>query len=195
MGYCDNTDGTCTWKNTDAIILDLEGNHSFVLSCYFLTHNEVMNTTEVGLCLYNCDYMGRSKSDIYLDYSLLPYNDSSLDATMCGKYNRTGTLCGKCINNTFMQVYSYNMSCITCGSSFSNWIKYLIIVYIPLTLFCAVIMMLRINIPSSQIQGYVFFCQILLCPIFARTIFIYLVMRGSNGPFKMIKLFGTLYGI
>ena len=193
--YCDNTDGTCKWKNTDAIVMDLEGNHTFILSCYCLTNNAVMNTTEVGLCLYNCDYMGKSKSEIYLDYSLLSYNYSSLDYTMCGKYNRTGTLCGKCINNTFMQVYSYNMSCISCGSSFSNWIKYIVIVYIPLTLFCAVIMMLRINIPSSQIQGYVFFCQILSCPIFARTIFIYLGVRENSGHFKMAQLLGTLYGI
>ena len=193
--YCNKTDGTCKCfrKSTDAIICDSEGNHGFILSCYCLTHDAVMNKIEVGLCLYNCDYMGKN---INVDYSLLPYNESSLDYVMCGIYNRTGTLCGKCINNTYLQAYSYDMSCITCGNSFSNLIKYFIVAYVPLTLFCIAVMILRISIPSSQIQGYVFFCQILSSPIFLRNIFIYMRVRGNSAPFKIImQLFGTLYGI
>ena len=194
--YCNKTDGTCKCfrKSTDAIICDSEGNHGFILSCYCLTHDAVMNKIEVGMCLYTCDYMGKNINVDY--YSLLPYNESSLDFAMCGIYNRTGTLCGKCINNTYLQAYSYDMSCITCGNSFSNLIKYFIVAYVPLTLFCIAVMILRISIPSSQIQGYVFFCQILSSPIILRNIFIYLRVRGDIAPFKIImQLFGTLYGI
>ena len=191
--YCNKTDGTCKCfrKSTDAIICDSEGNRGYILSCYCLTHDAVMNKTEVGLCLYNCDSM----QNINVDYSILPYNESSLDYAMCGIYNRTGTLCGKCINNTYLQACSYDMSCISCRNSFSNWIKYFMVAYVPLTLFCIAVMMLRISIPSSQIQGYVLFCQILSSPIFVRAILIYLRVRGNSVPYKMIQLLGTLYGI
>ena len=197
--YCDKRDGTCkcSRKSTDAIICDPEENHGFILSCYCLTHNQEMGTTDIGICLYNCDYVGKNKYkfDVDIDYSLLPYNESSLDNAMCGKYNRTGTLCGKCINNTYLQTYSYDMSCISCRNSFSDWIKYFIVAYVPLTLFCIAVMMVKLNIPSSQIQGYVFFCQILSCPIFARTILIYLGESRNSVPLIMMRLFGTLYGI
>ena len=197
--YCDKRDGTCkcSRKSTDAIICDPEENHGFILSCYCLTHNQVMDTTDIGICLYNCDYVGKNKYkfNINVDISLLPYNKSSLDYAMCGKYNRTGILCGKCINNTYLQTYSYDMSCISCRNSFSNWIKYFIVAYVPLTLFCIAVMMLRINIPSSQIQGFVLFSQILSSPNFVRVALIYLGESRNSVFFKMIQLFGTLYGI
>ena len=51
-------------------------------------------------------------------YGELPNSTSDLNDAMCGWYNRTGTLCGKCINNTYLHAYSYDISCTSCTPVF-----------------------------------------------------------------------------
>ena len=113
---------------------------------------------------------------------------------MCKAYSRTGTLCGECLNNTFLRAYSYDMTCHKCDGGSYNWMKYIAVAYLPLTLFCLIVITGRINIPSSQILGYVFFCQVLVSPMFARVL---LVIIHKKSTIKIIigQFMGTLYGI
>ena len=116
---------------------------------------------------------------------------------MCGTFNRTGTLCGKCSNNTYLRAYSYDMSCCSCGNQIYSFLKYIVVGYVPLTLFCILVLILQINISASELQGYVFFCQILASPVISRSIMFYLGEGGlKHSPYKIgIQLIGTLYGI
>ena len=197
-GYCDETSGTCKcFMKSDALICDPNGVQNFILVGYCLTISDISDELELGLCLYNSQYVGHTKFYIDYVYDSLPLQTSNLNAEMCGTFNRTGTLCGKCSNNTYSRAYSYDMSCCSCGNQIYSFIKLIVVEYVPLTLFCILVLILQINIPTSQLQGYVFFCQILASPVFARYVMFYLGEGGlKRSSYKIcFQLIGTLYGI
>ena len=196
-GYCDESSGTCKCFMSKVLICDPNGVHNFILVGYCLTISDVSDEPELGLCIYNSKYLGYTKFDVDYAYESLPFQTTNLNTEMCGAFNRTGTLCGKCSNNTYLRAYSYDMSCCSCGNQIYSFIKYIVVGYIPLTLFCILVLVLQINIPASQLQGYVFFCQILASPVFARSIMFYLGEGElKHSPYKIgPQLIGTLYGI
>ena len=192
--YCDSSDGTCQCfqNNAKLFMCDASGNRYSIVSCYCLTLNERKNTTEVGLCIYNCNHFGKSVGS---DYKPLPHSVLDLNKATCGLFNRTGSLCGQCKNGTYLRAYSYDMSCTNCVASWSNWIKYFMIAYLPLTFFYFVVLLFQINIPSSSIQGYVFFSQIVSSPFVVRLIFVYLKGNTNSSQLKFIKFLGSLFGM
>ncbi len=198
---CNELDNVCRClpNNKYIFLCDPEGMKNYVLSCYCVTYNIKLGIVEVGPCLYNCDSVKKNKVSIKT-YYLLPSNASSnasdWNEAMCGVYNRTGTLCGQCVNNTYLPAYSYDMTCRTCGSRLTSLIKYITVAYGLLTLFCVIVVATRLNVASYPLQGYVFFCQILSCPIFARNILFYLGDGPEATYYKIVpQLLGTLYGI
>ena len=197
--YCNETAGICEcYTQSDVLICDPEGKQNYVLRCYCLTSNE-NNMVELGPCVYNCDRIQRPDYPSNVSYTKIPDNIHDLNSAMCKAYNRTGTLCGECLNDTFMRAYSYDMSCHKCDGGLYNWVKYIAVAYLPLTLFCLIVFGCRINIPSSQILGYVFYCQILGSPMLSRTILLFLHKNPHTGwsmYYKILEqLMGTLYGI
>ena len=197
--YCNETAGICecySRQNDNILVCNSTEKGNLIFSCYCLTYNKVNNMAELGACLYNCDYVRRNEFHNNFSYSIIPNNIHDLNRAMCKTYNRTGTLCGECLNDTFLRAYSYNMSCSSCDGRMYNWIKYIAVAYFPLTLFCLIVIACQINIPSSQILGYVFFCQILTSPIFARTILMYLHKKTEHSFTKAFgKVMGILYGV
>ena len=197
-GYCDETSGTCKcFMKSDVLICDPNGVQNFILVGYCLTISDNSDELELGLCIYKSRYMEHTRYYVDYAYDSLPFQTSNLNTKMCGTFNRTGTLCGKCSNNTYLRAYSYDMSCSSCGNEIYSFIMYIIVGYVPLTLFCILVLVLEINIPASQLLGYVFFCQILTSPVFARSVMFYLGEGElKHSPYKIgPQLIGTLYGI
>ncbi len=86
---------------------------------------------EVGKCYYNsAEYY----DNLYLIYQQLPDNMSDWNNFMCEKFHRTWSLCGKCDT-----VYSFDVSCMKCGNSSYNWWKYILLAYVPLTVFYLIV--------------------------------------------------------
>ena len=195
--YCDEDDRTCKcFNNADMIfICDQRGNRKFILDCYCLTYSKSRNNTEVGICMFNCDYSGKGTQDVDSAYSTLPHDMEDLNAYMCGRYNRSGILCGECEPGMYIRPYSYILSCTSCSDVWASLFKYFLQAYVPLTIFYLVVLMLKINIPASSILGYVFFCQVLGSPIFLRTMLFYLNGETDRIIYKLVQLFSTLYGI
>ena len=85
---------------------------------------------------------------------------NELDSLVCGSKNRTGILCGDCIENN--SVY-YNAPGYKCGNNDQcsyGPLYYLLSSIIPLTLMFTVIIMLGVNFSSGRWNGFVFFAQI-----------------------------------
>ena len=85
---------------------------------------------------------------------------NELDSLICGSKNRTGILCGDCIENN--SVY-YNAPGYKCGNNDNcsyGPLYYLLSSIIPLTLMFTVIIMLGVNFSSGRWNGFVFFAQI-----------------------------------
>ena len=193
--YCDVHD-TCKCFNNNNQVINCEVcETASILSCYCLSNDPVRNTTEVGICLFNC--LSTEKMDkfgIHPQYTPLPGSPQELDDAMCGAFNRTGPLCGSCREGTYMRAYSYDLSCISCESSWLNVIKYIAVAFIPLTLFYVSILYLQINISLSRIQGLVFFSQIVASPFLMQRYFIRLTGRPSIA-LTLLKILGTFHGI
>ena len=122
-----------------------------VLVCNCATYNETEMVLEAGQCIFNC-----GKGDDSLDTLLsLPSKLTLLDSSQCSSYNRGGTLCGRCREGYFSRVYSFDMDCVECLKSKSNWLKYAVAAYLPLTIFCFIILFFNVNITSSVLYGFV----------------------------------------
>ncbi len=75
-------------------------------------------------------------------------------------YNRKGVMCRECIDKHGLPVYSYSLSCVECTHYKYNWIKYIAVAYIPLTLFLIVVITFRISATSGSMVGYVTVSQL-----------------------------------
>ena len=85
---------------------------------------------------------------------------SQLDSLICGGSNRTGILCGDCMENN--SVY-YNSPGYICGNNelcSYGPLFYILTSIIPLTLIFTIIVMLGVNFNSGIWNGFVFFSQI-----------------------------------
>ena len=67
-GYCDETSGTCKcFMKSDVLICDPNGVKNFILVGYCLTISDVTDELELGLCIYNSQYVGHTK--FYIGYA------------------------------------------------------------------------------------------------------------------------------
>ena len=95
-------------------------------------------------------------------WSELPRYSEDLNTIMCGPYNREGLLCGQCIDGYGLPVYSSDLECVNC-SVFSQKLSiplYLLIQFVPVTLFFLCIIIFRLKITSGPLLGYFLFCQL-----------------------------------
>ena len=74
--------------------------------------------------------------DVHMkSYHFLPTNVTELDRERCGGTARTGQLCGQCMEDCSLPVYSYNPQCVSCTGDTNNLAKYLAVSLLPTTAF------------------------------------------------------------
>ena len=108
----------------------------------------------------NCPY-GYSSNMTNRMYSSLPTDPTQLNETTCGPYNREGLLCGYCIEGFGPAVYSTDLSCANCTDISTGLaiMCYLLLQFLPVTVFFLLIAIFHFNITSGPMLGYVMFCQ------------------------------------
>ena len=105
--------------------------------------------------------LGSRRNNTHRMWSDLPSDPEVLNVAMCGLYNREGILCGRCIEGYSLPVYSPDMGCVDCAV-FSHKLSiclYLLIEFVPITLFFVCIIICRFNITAGPLLGYFLFCQ------------------------------------
>ena len=85
--------------------------------------------------------------------------------------NRVGQLCGSCKHGYALPVYSYSLACVTCSDYKYNWLKYLVVAFLPLTLFYIVVIMFKVSLNSGVMSGYILTCQIFTVPAIVQIVF------------------------
>ena len=177
----------------DVVHCSPAGNLS-VLDCYCVTYNTGHSLVEIGNCIYNCEKHEKSDlSDIV--HHNLPRNASELNELTCGNiFNRNGTLCGKCKDGYFPQVYSFNLTCVKCPHGRGNWWKFVLSAFLPLTIFYFIVVFFKINTTSSHLHGFIFYSQIISLPQIIRVIM--LAVRALKPKYlTVLKYFVTFCGI
>jgi hypothetical protein len=160
-----------------------------VISGYCLTIDEDSDTLEAGPCLYNYNTYDMMYTD-------LPRNESKLNEFMCGELNRNSTLCGKCRDGYYPLAYSYSMECVPCQNGKSNWWKFVLATFLPLTIFYLIILFFNINVVSSRFQGFLFYSQIISMPAMVRVMIFLIEYHNEQGhKFSIaVRSMSTLYG-
>ena len=158
--------------------------HSF----YCMTYDESMGVTVAGKCSYNgLQVLGHALGDMVP----LPLNVYQLNNATCGHLYRTGQLCGQCKEGHKPPAYFYSYKCAACDGRY-KWLKYIVIAFVPLTLFLLVIFCLRVSATSAQLNAFVFFSQVISIPLISRGI----MDAGLKGWQKAIaQVLITFYSI
>jgi hypothetical protein len=86
------------------------------------------------------------------------------------------------------------MNCIPCPNGASNWWKYMLMAFLPLTLFSFTILFFKVNITSSNLLGFVFYSQIVSLPQLLRILINVQILKDRPLGLKAIRYIGVLYG-
>ena len=129
---------------------DNKSSTASVLDCYCATIDDETNKAVAGSCFYNYENNDKVLHDVL-------YHNISDD--VCEDFNRTGTLCGKCINGTYPLAYSFDLKCVTCDDDRANWAWFIVVATVPSTIFFLVVIIFKINLTSSYLHGFVLFSQ------------------------------------
>ena len=136
------------WQNRETL-------QTYLLECNCMTQHN--GTLAVGACLYTCNAI--------TGYFPLPCDVTDLNNFTCAGLNRKGQLCGQCIEGHAPPVYSYDLKCVECKDYQYNWLKYLAVAFLPLTVFFCVVTVFSISFTSPLLSGVVLVYQILAFPI------------------------------
>ncbi len=191
--FCNTTTNQCSCGCTshDRVECSDDSGTTRILDCFCMTYDNTTHQNEIGKCIFNCESAGYNGIDKV--YHPLPGSITELSNSSCGKFNRKGTLCGKCKNSYYPLAYSYNLTCVKCEINGYNWLLYTITAFLPLTIFFFIVLILRISVLHSHLFGFVMYSQGLSFPIMARIVL--LSYNGHPAMYILIGLIGSLCGI
>ena len=190
--YCNTETGKCQCGEDyhRMIACDEVTGRTAVSNCHCVTYDNVTKETQVGSCYYNCENTAH-KTLYDRVYHPLPIDPSESTVNICGRFNRTGTLCGQCAPGLSPFVLSYNLSCVECPDGNKNWWKFVLAGFGPLTFFYIFIVVFNINVTSSRLNGVVLFSQAITMPALARILLLTFVTRPDI--LRVVKLVFPLY--
>ena len=167
-----DSNGTC-WCRPNTISGSVSCNNIpnqvAIQKCYCMTCDNTKDII-VGSCPYGCGHFNDSWIGSTI-YHPLPLNITELNHGMCGRLNRDNRLCSKCINGFSPLVYSYDLNCVKCSGEY-NWLKYVAIAYIPLTIFYFIVILFRVDATEPYLYGFITFNQGLASPTNLRAVFL-----------------------
>ena len=160
LSYCPagfiHKSNMCVCPPIKNLNFDIVCNQSQTTSYIFVGFCASRESNEDPLLIARCGFADR------LIKPLLPIqqNDSTGKTTFCNFFKREGTLCSKCTNNTGLSVFSDTYDCIPCNHlQAGKLILYLVIEFIPTTLFVMAILFFHIGITNGKANGFIFFAQ------------------------------------
>ena len=92
----------------------------------------------------------------------LPNNVSELNEFMCGPMKRTGLVCSECIDGYGPSVTSFGYQCAECSDSWSGVLLYILIEFVPATLFYFIVLTFRINVTSAPMPLFIMYSQFIV---------------------------------
>ena len=180
----------CDRGHTTAIVCDNQAQVSAVLNCNCVTYDIESKSTYAGACFYNC----LLSSSPFARIEELPKNPEILiNSSACTPFHRTGLLCGDCEDGYRPLVLSYNLSCVECPDGHKNWWKFILVGFVPLTVFYLFIVVFNINVTSSRLHGVVWYSQFMSTPAFVRIIL--LVLSKDRKYLAVAKVVFAFYSM
>ena len=185
-----NITGQCQCGNSlrGIVHCDNETLKVSVLYCYCMTYNDKMNQTLIAQCLFMCSIShDQNPSDSH--NAIHTRDPHQINNETCHIFNRRGQLCGKCISDYGVAVYSYTQHCVRCRKEDykRNLLKYITVAFVPLTVFYFLAMIFKLSVTSGSMIAYILTCQIITSPTQLRLVSI------SNNNSLITRLLVSLY--
>ena len=139
---------------------------------FFNVYVECSNDTTKDAKIKKNAWMGMIREDDYQYYALdCPYHycydrntsESLLknDTMLCG-YNRTGILCGECLDDYGTAINSFDYECIKCNNGLIGSIAtYAALTYLPLCLLFTVIIIFDIRMTTGPANAFILYSQLI----------------------------------
>ena len=129
-----------------------------------MTYNEDIDT----LALDKCPYFDIGGHDVItVLYNIvtslnikIPGNLSELNDFMCGQLNRTGFLCKDCIDGFGVSYTSLDYQCCNCSNVWYGIPLYLMIEFVPATIFYLIILISNVRVTSAPLTCLVMCVQL-----------------------------------
>ena len=121
-----------------------------------MTYEQGRGTT-VARCQY---FMLRGHNATGLRYIELPENVTDLNEYMCGPMNRRGLVCSECIDGFGPSLTSIGYQCANCSGAWYGIPLFLVLEFVPITVFYLIILSFRINLTTAPMTSFVLFCQL-----------------------------------
>ncbi|XP_065912580.1 uncharacterized protein [Dysidea avara] len=89
-------------------------------------------------------------------------NITILDDLVCSPFNRTGTLCGRCVEGFAVAVNSPYYDCVNCSSWLSKhgWIILILTEYVPFTFLFSILLFFDVDLNSGSISSIILYFQV-----------------------------------
>ena len=161
-----------------------------LLTCHCMSYSEKVGTVILGNCPFLC-------TSHY--YYRIPNSRGQLNTT-CSTVvpqNRTGQLCSKCIEGYAPSAYSYGLQCADCTNYHNNWIKYLLIAYLPVTALYLAVIVFQLDATSPSLSACIFVCQLISSPSYLSLLNGSLKTESDPTSFEIVvmKIVIFMYGI
>ena len=169
-----------------------------VLSCYCVTQDMTNNgSVFMANCLFTCHLV---EGNEYID---LPSDPSQLEEELCSRFHRKGPHCSQCVDGYAVSAFSIHLSCVECHKS--NWLWYLALTFLPLTLFYFAVLFFRFHATTAWLDSYILFSQIITSPPTSRLVLYRASIIGnhivtpeeafSHPASYVSRIFQTVYSI
>ena len=193
--FIPNRDNNCTCGSSLNGIIDCNRSDGqlTIAPCYCMTVDRGKNKTVVGKCPYACNTPTQWFPD-----------PDELNAHICNeRLKRTGQLCAQCMDGCGPLVYSYSLQCVQCSSSrIRESLGLLLASCLPLTVFCFIIISLRISGARPPLSTFILVSQVMSAPQHMEFIFMpkpyntwtsqYVSKSAQDNCWK---LFATFFGL
>ena len=189
--FIPNRDNNCTCGSSLNGIIDCNRSDGqlTIAPCYCMTVDRGKNKTVVGNCPYACNTPTQWFPD-----------PDELNAHICNeRLKRTGQLCAQCMDGCGPLVYSYSLQCVQCSSSrIRESLGLLLASFLPLTVFCFIIISLRISGARPPLSTFILVSQVMSAPQLMEFVFTpntWTSQYVSKSAFdNCSKLFATFFG-
>ena len=97
-------------------------------------------------------------SHLHNVYQVLPADLDQVNSSLCAPFNRKGFLCSDCEEGYGLAAYRYyGLLCVQCSHTALNLIAYVLLLFIPPTLYFLILVSLKINVHSGHFTGFLYF--------------------------------------
>ena len=155
---------------------------------YCMTYEE-----RSGFYVNLCDSMISSLNITKDNYIRFPSNTSDLNDYMCGPMNRQGPMCGQCDDGFGLAVFSIGNPCTNCTGIWYGVPLYLIIEFVPITIFYFIIILFHVNVTSAPMVAFILFSQVAVSAF--STLISNRLIFSTSVIYRLANILISFYGI